>query len=129
MRGVTAMKSKLFALASIAAVAATCLAPVSASALSLNFSFDSVTGVLYAGFLARRLALIGGAHRLGVNPVGADCPLRPYDNDRLCVVECARDLGAESIARAQPRLVPPDRAGAETLLDGCRKITCQVAMP
>jgi len=40
------MKSKLFALASIAAVAATCLAPVSASALSFNFSFDGVTGVI-----------------------------------------------------------------------------------
>jgi hypothetical protein len=41
------MKSKLFALASIAAVAATCLAPVSASALmSFNFSFGGVTGVI-----------------------------------------------------------------------------------
>ena len=40
------MKSKLFALTSFAAVAVTCLAPVSASALSFNFSFDGVTGVI-----------------------------------------------------------------------------------
>src|SRR5262245_2690593 len=46
MRGVSAMKLDLFALASIAAVAATCLVPVSASALSFNFSFDGVTGVI-----------------------------------------------------------------------------------
>ena len=47
-RGVTAMKSKLFALTSVAAVAVTCLAPVSASALSFTFSFrdGDVTGVV-----------------------------------------------------------------------------------
>jgi hypothetical protein len=37
------MKSKLFALASLAAVA---LTPVSASALSFTFSFDGVTGII-----------------------------------------------------------------------------------
>jgi hypothetical protein len=40
------MKSKLFALTSFAVVAVTCLAPVSASALSFNFSFTNVTGVI-----------------------------------------------------------------------------------
>src|SRR5262245_45962690 len=40
------MQSKLFALASIAAVAATCLALGSDSSLSFNFSFDGVTGVI-----------------------------------------------------------------------------------
>jgi len=42
------MKSKLFALTSVAAVAVTCLAPVSASALSFTFSFrdGDVTGVV-----------------------------------------------------------------------------------
>jgi hypothetical protein len=46
------MKSKLLALASFAAVVATCLAPVSASALTFNFSFtnstypETVTGVI-----------------------------------------------------------------------------------
>jgi hypothetical protein len=40
------MKSKLFALASVAAIAVTCLAPVSASALSFTFSFEGVKGVV-----------------------------------------------------------------------------------
>jgi hypothetical protein len=46
------MKSKFFALTSFAVVAVTCLAPVSASALSFNFSFtnstypETVTGVI-----------------------------------------------------------------------------------
>jgi hypothetical protein len=40
------MKSKLFALTSVVAVAVTCLAPVSASALSFDFSFTNVTGVI-----------------------------------------------------------------------------------
>jgi hypothetical protein len=40
------MKSKLFALTTVAAVAVTCLAPVSASALSFTFSFRDVTGVI-----------------------------------------------------------------------------------
>ena len=40
------MKSMILALMSVAAVAVTCLAPVSASALIFDFSFGTVTGVI-----------------------------------------------------------------------------------
>src|SRR5262249_14335896 len=73
-------------------------------------------------------ALVCGAHGFGIDPVGSDGALCPHHHDNVRIIQRARDFRAEPVACAQPRLIPPYRAGAIVRLDGSRDLTCEVAV-
>jgi hypothetical protein len=75
-------------------------------------------GVKVGGTNRHHLALAGRADALGVDPVGVYRAVGPHHDDGLRGVKRPRDLSAELVAAAEPRVVPPDRAAAVFCLNG-----------